>query len=78
MGADQAGGAITRRRILVTGGTGALGTSVTRRFLEDGHEVAVSWVVEQEADRLRRGRRDHGGGRARARRRIGRAAPEWV
>lgn len=42
------------RRILVTGGTGALGTSVTRRFLEDGHEVAVSAVVEGDADRTRR------------------------
>lgn len=42
------------RRILVTGGTGALGTAVTRRFLEEGHQVAVSWVVEEEADRTRR------------------------
>lgn len=42
-----------RRRVLVTGGTGALGTTVTRRFLDDGHEVAVPWVVEDEADRLR-------------------------
>ena len=43
-----------RRHVLVTGGTGALGTSVTRRFLEDGHQVAVSWVVEDEADRTKR------------------------
>lgn len=43
-----------RRRVLVTGGTGALGTSVTKRLLEDGHHVAVSWVVEEEADRTRR------------------------
>jgi NAD(P)-dependent dehydrogenase (short-subunit alcohol dehydrogenase family) len=42
------------RRVLVTGGTGALGTSVTRRFLEQGDEVAVSWIVEDEADRTRR------------------------
>lgn len=41
------------RRILVTGGTGALGTSVARRFLEEGHRVAVSWIVEAEADRTR-------------------------
>lgn len=40
-----------RRRMLVTGGTGALGTSVTRRLLGDGHQVAVTWVVEEEADR---------------------------
>jgi NAD(P)-dependent dehydrogenase (short-subunit alcohol dehydrogenase family) len=44
----------TRRRVLVTGGTGGLGAAVTRRFLEDGHAVAISWVVEDEADRLRR------------------------
>jgi NAD(P)-dependent dehydrogenase (short-subunit alcohol dehydrogenase family) len=42
------------RRILVTGGTGALGTAVTRRFLDGGHRVAVSWIVEAEADRTRR------------------------
>lgn len=42
------------RRVLVTGGTGALGACVTRRLLEDGHQVAVSWVVEEEADRTRR------------------------
>lgn len=41
------------RRILVTGGTGALGTTVTRRFLQEGHRVAVSWIVEAEADRTR-------------------------
>lgn len=44
----------SRRMVLVTGGTGALGTSVTRRLLNDGHEVAVSWIVEDEADRTRR------------------------
>lgn len=43
----------TSRRILVTGGTGALGTKVTRRFLEEGHAVAVSWVAEDEAERMR-------------------------
>ena len=41
------------RTVLVTGGTGALGASVTRRFLEDGHNVAVGWVVEAQADALR-------------------------
>ena len=45
---------MTARTILVTGGTGALGTTVTRRLLEEGHRVAVSWVVPDEADRLRR------------------------
>lgn len=49
------------RRILVTGGTGALGTAVTRRFLEEGHEVAVPWVVEAEADRARHDLAEFGG-----------------
>jgi NAD(P)-dependent dehydrogenase (short-subunit alcohol dehydrogenase family) len=37
------------RTILVTGGTGALGTAVTRRLLEDGHRVAVTWLNAAEA-----------------------------
>jgi NAD(P)-dependent dehydrogenase (short-subunit alcohol dehydrogenase family) len=41
------------RTILVTGGTGALGTQVTRRLLDDGHRVAVTWVVKEEAEALR-------------------------
>ena len=44
---------VTPRRFLVTGGTGALGTAVTRRLLEEGHRVAASWIVPDEADRLR-------------------------
>jgi NAD(P)-dependent dehydrogenase (short-subunit alcohol dehydrogenase family) len=40
------------RTVLVTGGTGALGTAVTRRFLEDGHRVAATWVVEGEVGAL--------------------------
>jgi NAD(P)-dependent dehydrogenase (short-subunit alcohol dehydrogenase family) len=43
----------TKRTVLVTGGTGALGTAVTRRFLEDGHRVAVTWIVEREEAALR-------------------------
>ncbi|MDQ4025984.1 MAG: SDR family oxidoreductase [Actinomycetota bacterium] len=38
------------RTVLVTGGTGALGTDVTRRFLVDGHRVAATWVVKEELD----------------------------
>ena len=41
------------RRALVTGGTGALGTAVTRRLLEDGHGVAVTCVHDEEVERLR-------------------------
>lgn len=45
---------VRRRRILVTGGTGALGTTVTKRLLAEGHEVAVSWVDEGEVRGLQR------------------------
>lgn len=41
------------RTVLVTGGTGALGTAVTRRFLDEGHRVAATWVVKEEAEALR-------------------------
>lgn len=41
------------RTILVTGGTGALGTAVTRRLLDDGNHVAATWVVKEEAEALR-------------------------
>lgn len=40
------------RTVLITGGTGALGTAVTKRFLEDGHRVATTWVVDAEAAAL--------------------------
>lgn len=38
--------------ILVTGGTGSLGTAVTQRLLAEGHHVAVTWVVEADAVQL--------------------------
>jgi NAD(P)-dependent dehydrogenase (short-subunit alcohol dehydrogenase family) len=41
------------RRALVTGGTGALGTAVTKRLLGDGHRVAVTCREQQEAHALR-------------------------
>ncbi len=41
------------RTVLITGGTGALGGAVTRRFLEDGHRVAATWVKEAELVPLR-------------------------
>jgi NAD(P)-dependent dehydrogenase (short-subunit alcohol dehydrogenase family) len=40
--------------VLVTGGTGALGNHVTRRLLDAGHRVAVTWRAEQEATELAR------------------------
>lgn len=41
------------RTILVTGGTGALGGAVTQRLLDDGHRVAATFVVKEEAEALR-------------------------
>jgi NAD(P)-dependent dehydrogenase (short-subunit alcohol dehydrogenase family) len=41
-----------RRTALVTGGTGTLGGAVTRRFLEDGFGVAVTWRRQAERDAL--------------------------
>jgi NAD(P)-dependent dehydrogenase (short-subunit alcohol dehydrogenase family) len=40
------------RVALVTGGSGALGTAITRRFLADGDVVCVPWIVEHEHERL--------------------------
>jgi NAD(P)-dependent dehydrogenase (short-subunit alcohol dehydrogenase family) len=40
------------RVVIVTGGSGALGQAVTRRFLADGAVVCVPWIVEQERERL--------------------------
>ena len=37
---------------IVTGGTGGLGTAVTRSFLDNGWEVVVPWVVERELERV--------------------------
>jgi NAD(P)-dependent dehydrogenase (short-subunit alcohol dehydrogenase family) len=38
--------------VLVTGGTGHLGTAVVRELLTGGYEVTATWVVEREAERL--------------------------
>ncbi len=38
---------------LVSGGTGFLGQSVVKRFLEEGYTVVVPWIVEGEVARLR-------------------------
>jgi NAD(P)-dependent dehydrogenase (short-subunit alcohol dehydrogenase family) len=44
---------VNSRTVLVTGGTGALGSAVTQRLLDDGHRVAATWVVKEEAEALR-------------------------
>ena len=38
--------------VLVAGGTGVLGTAVVRELLASGYEVAATWVVESEHERL--------------------------
>ena len=40
------------RVVLVTGGSGALGQAITRRFLGEGATVCVPWIVEAERERL--------------------------
>ena len=40
------------RRVLVAGGTGALGAGVLRALLEAGYPVTASWLVEKERDRV--------------------------
>ena len=41
------------RRIVVMGGTGALGLGVCGALLDAGNEVTATWVVEGEVDRAR-------------------------
>ncbi|MBM4442167.1 MAG: SDR family oxidoreductase [Candidatus Rokubacteria bacterium] len=43
---------MTTRIVIVTGGSGALGQAITRRFLAEGDTVCVPWVVERERERL--------------------------
>jgi NAD(P)-dependent dehydrogenase (short-subunit alcohol dehydrogenase family) len=40
------------RVVIVTGGSGALGQAITRRFLADGDIVCVPWIVDKERERL--------------------------
>jgi NAD(P)-dependent dehydrogenase (short-subunit alcohol dehydrogenase family) len=42
------------RTAIVTGGTGGLGSAVTRAFLDDGWRVVVPWVAERELERVER------------------------
>ena len=46
-------GMLVNRVALITGGTGALGRAVVKRFLDDGAQVHVSWVVAGEVDELK-------------------------
>ncbi len=40
------------RSVVITGGTGGLGSAVTAALLADGWDVVVPWVVPQELDRV--------------------------
>src|SRR4051794_3949868 len=40
------------RSVLITGGTGGLGTAVVEAFHADGWRVVVPWVAERELGRL--------------------------
>lgn len=42
----------TVRTVLVTGGSGGLGSDVTKEFLAAGWRVVVPWIVAQELERL--------------------------
>src|SRR5262249_52188311 len=37
---------------LITGGTGGLGSAVTKRLLADGWGVVVPWIAKRELERL--------------------------
>lgn len=43
---------VSRRSVVVTGGSGGLGTAVTWAFLARGDRVVVPWIAERELSRL--------------------------
>jgi NAD(P)-dependent dehydrogenase (short-subunit alcohol dehydrogenase family) len=43
---------MTDATVVVTGGTGGLGSAVTRAFLRDGWQVVVPWIAERELERV--------------------------
>jgi NAD(P)-dependent dehydrogenase (short-subunit alcohol dehydrogenase family) len=47
--------------VVVTGGTGALGSAVCAELLEAGARVVATWVVEQERDRAQEMLGEHAG-----------------
>jgi NAD(P)-dependent dehydrogenase (short-subunit alcohol dehydrogenase family) len=49
----EAGARFQGQMVLVTGGTGALGSAVARGFLKEGANVAVTYRKQQEYDDLR-------------------------
>ena len=49
----EAGARFQGQMVLVTGGTGALGSAVARGFLQEGANVAVTYRKQQEYDDLR-------------------------
>jgi NAD(P)-dependent dehydrogenase (short-subunit alcohol dehydrogenase family) len=40
------------RSVVISGGTGALGRALVRRFLEGGDRVVVPWIMKRELDAL--------------------------
>lgn len=40
------------RSVIITGGTGGLGSAVVTRLLDDGWRAVVPWIVERELERI--------------------------
>jgi 3-oxoacyl-[acyl-carrier protein] reductase len=58
----MAGGTLTGKRALVTGGSRGIGAAVVRRLVEEGAEVAFTYAASvDDADALRRGLADQNG-----------------
>lgn len=41
------------RKVLITGGTGILGSAVTKNYMEQGDNVAVTYLFDNEVDRFK-------------------------
>lgn len=44
---------LTGRSVVITGGTGFLGSAVVKRLLDAGAECHVTWVIQEELERFR-------------------------